>query len=136
LEFPLNSENLNEMMIADNGHNCPYGIFKVNTKKTLRLIPHEDIEYFYRSNGKTLVFLKNNETEEIFQSKKVIKKELSEDYFIDCAKGYIVNLYNIMKIDKTNQIITLQSGDIIPINRKKFQYVFREYIKTMCGIKL
>lgn len=136
LEFPLNNERLDEMMIADNGYNCPYGIFKVNTNKTFRLVPHEDIEYFYSSKGKTKIFLKNDETEEIKKSKKAIKKELTENYFVDCAKGYMVNLYNIKKIDKTNSIILMQSGDTIPINRKKFQHVFREYIKTMCGVKI
>jgi len=136
LEFPLSSESIDEMMLADNGHNCPHGIYEINSKKTFRLVPHEDIEYFYRSNGKTMVFMKNNETEEIFQTKKAIKKELAEDYFVDCAKGYIVNIFNIKKIDKINQIITLQSDNKIPISRKKFQYTFRMLIKAKCGIEL
>lgn len=84
----------------------------------------------------TMIFLKNNETEEIFQSKKTIKKELAQDYFVDCEKGYIVNIFNIKKIDKANQIITMQSGEQIPINRRKFQHVFRILIKSKCGIEL
>lgn len=136
LEFPLSSEGIDEMMLADNGHNCPHGIYEINSKKTFRLVPHEDIEYFYRSKGKTMVFMRNNETEEIFQTKKAIKKGLAEDYFVDCAKGYIVNIFNIKKIDKTNQVITLQSGNKIPISRKKFQHTFRILIKAKCGIKL
>lgn len=136
LELPLNSENLDEMMLADNWHKCPHGIYEINSKKTFRLVLHEDIEYFYSSNGMTMIFLKNNETEEIFQSKKTIKKELAQDYFVDCEKGYIVNIFNIKKIDKANQIITMQSGEQIPINRRKFQHVFRILIKSKCGIEL
>ena len=136
LEFPLSIESIDEMMLADNGQNCPHGIYEINSKKTFRLVPHEDIEYFYRSKGKTMIFMKNNETEEIFQTKKAIMKELAENYFVDCAKGYIVNIFNIKKIDKINQEITLQSGNKIPINRRKFQHTFRTLIKAKFGIEL
>jgi len=66
----------------------------------------------------------------------MIKKQLTEDYFINCARGYIVNLFNIKKINKTNNEILLKSGKKIPISKNKFQHVFKIYIKAMNGIKL
>ncbi|MFA9422747.1 MAG: LytTR family transcriptional regulator DNA-binding domain-containing protein [Sedimentibacter sp.] len=136
LEFPLDNEKLNELFFYSSKLNCPHGIYKINNKKTIRLVPYEDIDYFHSANKKRKLFLRNGEAEEIFQSNKMIKKQLTEDYFINCARGYIVNLFNIKKIDKINKEILLESGNRIPISKNKFQHVFKTYIKSMNGIKL
>lgn len=131
----MTSEQLNEILFSNNGQDCPPDIYKINNRKTLRLIPHEDIEYFDWNKDKSLVHLTNNETEEIFQSTKEIKKELPGDYFAECARGYIVNLFNIKRIDKTNQEITLKSSKTIPLNRKLFQNLINNLIRFVYGIK-
>ena len=67
-----------------------------------------------------LVFLANNETEKIKASTKKIKEELSEDYFVNNSRGYLVNLFNVKKIDRVNNEIIFKSGSRIPISRKIF----------------
>ncbi|MBP1925637.1 DNA-binding LytR/AlgR family response regulator [Sedimentibacter acidaminivorans] len=136
LVSPLNSENLGEIIISENNYNCPHGFYKIDTNKTMRLVPYKDIEYFHWSEGKSILYLTNNETEDISNTVKRIKTELSEDYFVECARGYIVNLYNVKKIDKINQEITLKSENKIPINRKKFQHTFKMLIKDIYGMEL
>jgi LytTr DNA-binding domain-containing protein len=136
LEFPLDKEKLDKIIFSSDKLNCPHGFYKINNKKTIRIVPYKDIDYFYSADKKRTLFLTNGEVEEIFQSNNMIKKQLTEDYFINCARGYIVNLFNIKKIFKDNNEILLKSGKRIPISRKKFQHVFRIYIRTMSGIGL
>ena len=136
LVSPLNSENLGEIILSENSYNCPHGFYKIDTNKTMRLVPYKSIEYFHWSEGKSILYLTNNETEDISNSVKSIKTELSEDYFVECARGYIVNLYNVKKIDKIKQEITLKSENKIPISRKRFQHTFSMLIKAMYGMEL
>lgn len=136
LVLPLDNEKLEEIILSSNNLVCPNGVYIITNRKTTRLVPYVDIEYFCSANNKITLFLRNGETEEIFQSNKMIKKQLTEDYFVTCAKGYIVNLFSIKKINKVNEEILLKSGNIIPISRKKFQHVLKIYIKIMSGIKI
>lgn len=133
LEKPINNQTLEEILFSSNEYLCPHSIFEINNKKTFRLIPHEDIEYFHWSDGKTVVYLTNNETEEIPQTTKKIKEFLSEDYFAECTKGYLVNLFNLKKINKVNHEIILKSGAIIPISRKNFNNILLMIIKSVFG---
>jgi len=133
-EGALNNEILDEIILSTIGYGCPQGIYKINSKKMFRLIPHEDIEYFHCSKEESIVFLANNETEKIKASTKKIKEELSEDYFVNSSRGYLVNLFNVKKIDRVNNEIIFKSGSRIPISRKNFQNTIRTLIKTIYGI--
>ena len=47
VDGPLNSENLGELILSEysyNCYNCPHGSYKINTNKTIRLVPYKDIE--------------------------------------------------------------------------------------------
>nr|WP_312579786.1 LytTR family transcriptional regulator DNA-binding domain-containing protein [Sedimentibacter sp.] len=134
LEFPLDNENLDEIFFSCDNLNCPHGFYKINNKKTFRLVPYENIDYFHSADKKRTLHLANGEVEEIFQSNKMVKSQLIEDYFVNCARGYIVNIFNIKKIYKDNNEILLNSGNRIPLGRKKFQHVLRTYVKVMSGI--
>lgn len=136
LDSALSDEILDEIILSANGYGCPHGIYKINDRKTFRLIPHEDIEYFHCSKEESMVFLTNNETEKIFHSAKSIKEELSEDYFINSSKGYLVNLFNVKKIDRVNNEIIFKSGRKIPISRKNFQNTIRMLIKAIYGFDI
>jgi len=85
-------------------------------------------------NNKTVIFLKDNETEEINESIKVFKTKLPEIYFADCVKGYIINIYNVKKIDRVNKKLVMKSGNKITVSRYKFTDIIRLYIMVMFGI--
>ncbi len=75
-----------------------------------------------------------NETEIIYESTKSIKRKLPEEFFIDCIKGHIVNLYNIKKIDKLNYILTMKSGNKIQFCRANFKIITRMYFRIVFDI--
>jgi DNA-binding LytR/AlgR family response regulator len=133
-DLPLNTEKINEIIFNEDYHNCPRGVYVINTKTTVRAVSYGDIEYCQWINDKTVIFLKNNETEEITDSIKDLKKELPEDYFADCLKGYIINLYNVKKIDRSNHQLIMNSGSRISINQRKYSNLVRLFIRLMFGI--
>ena len=133
-ENPLINESLDELFFSNNGCGCPHGIYNINTKNTLRFVPHEDIEYFHCSSVESRVFLTNSESEQINQTTQKIKVELSEDYFAECARGYIVNLFNVRKIDKFNKELILNSGSKIPLSKKNYQKTIDILFKAIFGI--
>jgi len=85
-------------------------------------------------NGKTVIFLKDNEKEEINESIKIFIIKLSKIYFANCIKGYIINLYNVKKIDRVNHQLVMKSGNKISISRYKFSDIIRLFIMVMFGI--
>ena len=133
-DIPLSNDKIDAIIINEDYHNCPHGVYGMNTRKTVRAISYSDIEYCQWMNSKTVIFLKDNETEEINESIKVLKTKLSEIYFADCVKGYIINLYNVKKIDRVNHQLVMKSGNKISISRYKFSGIIRLYIMVMFGI--
>jgi len=134
LENPLGNENLSELFFTNNECGCPHGIYSISTQNTLRFVYHEDIEYFHCSRAESMVFLTNNKTEQINQTTQKIKMELSEDYFVECARGYIVNLFNVRKIDKFNQLLILKSRSEIPLSKKNYHETINKFFKAIFGI--
>jgi DNA-binding LytR/AlgR family response regulator len=134
LENPLSNENLSELFFSNNGCGCPHGIYSISTQNTLRFVSHEDIEYFHCSRAESMVFLTNSEAEQINQTTQKIKMELSEDYFVECARGYVVNLFNVKKIDKFNKFLILKSGKEIPLSKKNYQETINKLFKAIFGI--
>lgn len=133
-DVPLNNDKIDEIIINEDYHNCPHGVYGMNTRKTVRAISYGDIEYCKWMNGKTVIFLKDNETEEINESIKVFKTKFPEIYFADCIKGYIINLYNVKRIDRVNRQLVMKSGNKITVSRYKFSDIIRLYIMVMFGI--
>lgn len=138
LELPLNFDSIYEKLFnnIESTYRCPYGIYNVSNRTLFRKILHEDIEYIQRLNDKSVIFLRNGETEEINKSINKIKTELNEKYFIKCCKGYIVNIFSIKKVNKDTHTIELKSGIKIPLSRKNFQEFLKSYIFSMEGFKI
>ncbi len=127
----LNNERIEEIIYSDDTKRCPQGIYKLCSKKVIRAIDYEDIEYFKWENGRTAIYLKDNEIEITIESVKSIKRKLPEDFFVDCISGHIVNLYNIKKIDKSNNILTMKSGNKIPFYKENLKIIIRWYFKII-----
>lgn len=133
-DVPLNNDKIDEIIINEDYHNCPHGVYGMNTRKTVRAISYRDIEYCQWMNGKTVIFLKDNETEEINKSIKAFKTKLPEIYFADCVKGYIINLYNVKRIDRVTNRLIMKSGNKVTVSRYIFSEIIRLYIRVMFGI--
>jgi len=133
-DIPLINDKIDEIIINEDYHNCPHGVYGMNTRKTVRAISYSDIEFCQWMNGKTVIFLKDNETEEIKESIKIFKTKLPKIYFADCVKGYIINLYNVKKIDRVNHQLVMKSGNKISVSRYKISDIIRLYIMVMFGI--
>lgn len=138
LELPLNFDSIDKELFnnIESTYCCPYGIYNVSNRKVFRKILHEDIEYIQRLNDKSVIFLRDGETEEINKSINKIKTELNEKYFIKCCKGYIVNIFNIEKVNKDTHTIELKSGIKIPLTRKNFQEFLKSYIFSVEGFRI
>lgn len=65
-----------------------------------------------------------------------IKESICNPNFAECYRGYLVNMYHIKKISKSDKIITLSSDKVIPMNKTKFQEVFLTYMYMHTGIRL
>jgi DNA-binding LytR/AlgR family response regulator len=78
--------------------------------------------------------LKGGETEEVNKSITKLKVELPEDYFAECTKGYIVNFYNVKKIDRVNHNLVMYSGYKIPISPRRYTDIVRKFMEVMFGM--
>lgn len=134
LSLPLNMDKIEEIIFNEDYHVCPRGVYKFITNKTIRAVPYSDINFFRWNGDKTIIYLKDYETEEVKQSIKKLKVELPEKYFAECIKGYIINLYNVKKIDKVNHEFIMHSGHKIPIGTRRYRSIVRLYIQVMFGI--
>lgn len=99
------------------------------TDKPIRL---EDIEYFEGNRNYTIAHLHpfcDNETETILISSNLgdIEKELAEYPIIRVHKSYLVNLMNVVRMDKEIELRDLP--DKIPIGRTYKEIARKEYMK-------
>ncbi len=134
LSMPLSIDKIQEIIFNEDYHDCPTGVYKLINSKIIRAIPYSHINFLRWDGDKTIIYLKDDETEEIKQSIKKLKAELPENYFAECLQGYIINLYNIKEIDKTNHQLIMYSGHKIPISSRKYKSIVRLYIKVIFGI--
>ncbi len=138
LELPLTSDSIEKELFnnIENTYICPYGVYNVSNKTVYHRILHEDIEYIKRVKDKSVIYLRNGDTEVTNKSINKIKKELNEKYFIICCKGYIVNMFNINKANKDTHSIELKSGTKIPLTKRNFQEFLRAYIFSTQGFRI
>ena len=138
LELPLSSDSIDKELLGniENTYCCPYGIYIVNNRTIYRRILYEDIEYIQRDKDKSVIYLRNGETEEIRKSINKIKKELDEKYFIKSCNGYIVNIFNINKVNKDTHSIELKSGTKIPLTKRNFQEFLKAYMFSTQGLNI
>lgn len=134
LSMLLDMDKIQEIIFNEDYHSCPRGVYKLNTNKTIRAVPYSDINLFRWDGDKTILYLNDNETEEIKQSLKKIKDQLQENFFAECIKGYIINLYNVKKVDKINHEFVMYSGHKIPISPRKCKSMVSLYIQVMFGL--
>jgi two-component system LytT family response regulator len=103
-----------------------YGIKKDDKKKYIRLnqkeysylIRQEEIIYIEAKNKKVFMVTTNETIDLSNYTLYKLLDELSED-FVQCHRGYIINISYVEKVDKMNNLIKLKHIDLpVPIGRK------------------
>lgn len=72
----------------------------------------------------------------IGKSTAKIAKELNKSHFIKCSQGYIINLFNIDKIDTSRKVVRMKSGAEVPISRKGQREFLKAIFITTTGINV
>ncbi len=95
---------------------------------------HEDIEYISRENGECVFHLKNGEKESVNKTLNKLSSELEMKYFVKCGNDYIVNIFNVVKLNKPENFIKLESGTILHIKEEHFTKLFKAYFYAIGGL--
>jgi len=95
---------------------------------------HEDIEYISRENGECVFHLKNGEKESVNKTLNKLSSELGMKYFVKCGNDYIVNIFNVVKLNKPENFIKLESGTILHIKEEHFTKLFKAYFYAIGGL--
>lgn len=95
---------------------------------------HSDIEYFCRKDKKTVICMRDGSSESTGESLTSIKKSLPQEYFVHAHRGYIINLYNIRRIDRPKFTFIMRSGRQISVSQKVYKEIFNKFIKTVFKI--
>lgn len=138
ISFPLTLDEIHEKIIKniELSKLCPYGVYIAKNYNTIHKILHEDIEFIHREKTKSVFYLKNGDT--ITSSKNIgkIADELNRNYFVKCCKGYLVNIFNIYKVNTKCNCIELHSGKTIPMSKTNFKNFIKSYSFTTLGIDI
>lgn len=139
MSFPPTLDEINEKLLKnhDLSSTCPHREYIIKKNNTELKILHEDIEYISTENDKTVIHLKNGDTETVSKRIGNVGKELNGKYFVRCHKGYMVNVFNVHKIHKINKgtsKIELVSGATIPLARANTNVFFEAYSMSVPGI--
>lgn len=127
-----------EEVIETIGTIINYGINKKYEKRYINLVGRgytyriniEEIIYMESTRGKVkLVTVKGEEDLSNYTLYK-LTEELTED-FVQCHRGFVININYIEKIDKTNSTIKLKDIDyLIPIGRKYKDFLGGEVLES------
>lgn len=126
-----------EEVIETIGTIINYGINNKSKKKYIKLTQRE---FIYRVNMEEIIYIESLRSnvklvtvkEEINLSNYTLYKmleELTED-FVQCHRGFLVNINHVERIDKPNNTIKLKDIDcLIPIGRKYKDFLGGEAIE-------
>ena len=87
-----------------------------------RFIDTAEILYIQAKGNYSTICLANGSMHLISKTLKALHLSLPEGCFIRCHASYLVNKNHVRKTPDTTSM-ELISGDIIPISRRKYQYV-------------
>ncbi len=147
MSFPPTSDEINEKLLKNHelSGTCPHREYIIKKHNNELKILHENIEYISTENDKTVIHLKNGDTETVSKRMGKVGKELNGKYFVRCCNGYMVNVFNVHKIHKVNKDtskIELVSGAMIPLTRASTNVFFEAYsmsvpeINGLAGLKM
>lgn len=116
---------------------CPYGAYLLKTRKVIRKLMHEEIEFvFSEKGGVSIIFLNNGDIEIIHKSLVQLERELDKSYFVKCSRKYLINIFNIESVNDKWNTFTMKSGAEIPITRTYVKKFNKAFSLTVSGINI
>ena len=99
----------------------------IQTAGRMEKIPYKDIFYIQRDGGKNSMIVSGMGISKVRKSLQQIFEELNTPEFIFIARGYIVNIIQIMKI--SDGMAYLKNGETLPVSRSHLQEVKKQINK-------
>lgn len=93
----------------------PKGNFTVQTRSGKTILPYDKISYFESRNKK--IYLRAGRQEYGFYDTVEHLLEILPDNFVRCHRSFIVNKTRILKVQLSQNILELDSKELIPISR-------------------
>lgn len=112
----------NEMM----SKNEPEDLFIFETSQTRLKMPLKDILYFATSKTPHKVCLWTQTERLEFYGKLSEIQEVAPELFL-CHRSYLINLDNVVRIDKFNQLVYFENGDDVMVSRLKMKSLIEKW---------
>lgn len=112
----------NEMM----SKNEPEDLFIFETPQTRLKMPLKDILYFATSTTPHKVCLWTQTERLEFYGKLSEIQEVAPELFL-CHRSYLINLDNVVRIDKFNQLVYFENGDDVMVSRLKMKSLIEKW---------
>ncbi len=93
----------------------------------------KEIKFLRANINYTTIYFKMRERV-ISKTLNLVMGELDQGRFCRCHRSFIVNFDHISEVDFKNNIIKIDSGEVIPISRRSRAFVRRfskQYIMTL-----
>ncbi|GEM_PF-3779247 len=125
LTLPLTDKEIREKLFKKREyHNkCPYGICSMYAN-------YEDIEFITNENSQSILHLTDGSTKNTERKLMEITKALDERCFVKLGNKFIVNIFNVKKLDAEKDIVLFNSGASLPLKRnerKKIEWILLSY---------
>lgn len=107
----------------------PEEMFRFETPQTRLKLPHKDILYFATATTPHKVCLWTlTERLEFYGNLSEIKA-VAPKLFL-CHRSFLVNLENVVRIDKGDQMLYFENGDACPVSRLKMKQLIEKWELT------
>ncbi len=123
---PIDEEELFEALHEAENHLIGRRIFQIEEKGIAYSIPESDIVYLMSDRNATYIYAKHRE----FRSQVSLqdwKEQLDERVFYLCHRSYLVNMGYVN--DFSEKEVSLETGEKIPVSRRKYQAFFQKYME-------
>lgn len=105
-------------------------VYLVKTKNGLEAIPHCQIEYIENAARRMEIHLTNQDVVTSLYIRKSFEEEIKEllhtEKFLCIHKSFLINLSHVRKLSQNH--VVMAGGDTLPISRKSFPQVKKNYL--------
>ena len=103
----------------------------IEEPKGTEFIPLTDIVYCRAEKNWTIIALKGQTFFQVCQTLKSIEERINSDYFMRAHRSYLVNLYQIEKIQGCYEQLEMTEGHSVPVSRRRKKELKQALRKVM-----
>ncbi|HEX2938899.1 MAG TPA: LytTR family DNA-binding domain-containing protein [Ruminiclostridium sp.] len=101
--------------------------FCINNKEKIIRFPFPQIEFFMSCQKYVSITTTNNNVYHFLSKLDDVENKISNQVFIRCHKSFIVNIWNVLELDKINHRFRMMSGHTVEISRSHYKDVQEAY---------